>query len=272
MRWHLITAMIAVVTLSTSAIAAEGPVVVAPDGPDTIDAFTREHDEDPVAPSLPDPRRRADVERDLVRVRDIAFGTNDAGERCVRVVSVWVDATNAPPEDSENARILRLADRYPLCPDSDPIPSAPAPNVLADGFWQDQVPLPRPEPTVQPDNGITGIPVYLQIGGPQQGSWRFETFGIEIVIDATSTYDIDWGDGTVQTGVTSQGGPYPDGDIVHGYRDKGTYDIVVTQRWTATWTARGNGVDSGGAIADVLQTVGIVDDFVVSEVQAVRER
>lgn len=268
-RIGLLVALL-VITAGRTTVAAQ-EVGVAPGADDRVDAFVRREEAED-RESLPITTGRSTVERDLVRVRDIAYGTNDAGERCVRVVSVWVDATSAPPEDSENARILRLADRYPLCPDSDPLPSAPAPNVLADGFWQDQVPLPRPEPTVQPDNGITGIPVYLQIGGPQQGSWRFETFGIEIVIDATSTYDVDWGDGTVQRGITSQGGPYPDGDIVHGYRDKGTYDIVVTQRWTATWTARGNGVDSGGAIADVLQTVGIVDDFVVSEVQAVRER
>lgn len=211
-------------------------------------------------------------DRDLVRVRDVAFGTNDDGERCVRVVSVWVDAGSAAPEDSDAARIIRLTDRYPLCPDSEPPPARPAPSALADAFWQDQVPLPRPLPSVQPDDGITGIPVYLQIDGPQEGTWSFETFGITITISATSTYDIDWGDGTVETGITSQGGPYPDGDLVHGYQWKGTYDIVVTQQWTATWTASGAGAGGGGTITGVLQTVGIVEDFVVTEVQAVRER
>jgi hypothetical protein len=211
-------------------------------------------------------------DRDLVRVRDVAFGTGEDGARCIRVVSVWVDADSAPPEDQENPRILRMADRYPLCPDSEALPARPAPSALADAFWQDQVPLPKPQPSVQPADGITGIPVYLQIAGPQEGTWSFETFGITITISATSTYDIDWGDGTVVTGITSQGGPYPDGDIVHGYRWKGTYDIVVTQQWTATWTASGAGTAGGGTITGVLQTVGIVEDFVVTEVQAVRER
>jgi len=204
-------------------------------------------------------------------VRDVAFGTNEAGERCVRVISVWVPAEDAPPNDSENARILRATDNYPLCPDSEPVPAAPAPDVLADRLWHEEVGLPKPQPSVQPDDGITGIPVYLQISGPMTAEHRFEVFGIEIVITVTSTYSIDWGDGTVEHGITSQGGPYPDGDLVHGYQFKGIYDIVVTQHWSAGWTASGAAA-GGGAITGVLQTVGVVEDFVVTEVQAVRER
>ena len=270
---RLVGAVVALALLSP-AIAKAQDAGVTPGGPDSIIPFAGQEgrdDAEDAARGRP-PRSRRTSDRDLVRVRDVAFGTGDDGARCIRVVSVWVDAGSAPPEDSENARILRMADRYPLCADSEALPARPAPSALADAFWQDQVPLPKPQPSVQPADGITGIPVYLQIAGPQEGTWSFETFGITITISATSTYDIDWGDGTVETGITSQGGPYPDGDVVHGYRWKGTYDIVVTQQWTATWTASGADGSSGGTIAGVLQTVGIVEDFVVTEVQAVRER
>ena len=178
-------------------------------------------------------------------------------------------ALNGAPSD---ARIVRLADRYPMCPNSDPLPRVPAPSSLAADLWQRDVDLTQPRPVIEPADAITGIPVYLQIGGPQTGRWEFDPFGIEIVIEATSEYIVDWGDGTPTTRTTSQGGPHPEGDVTHGYRYKGTYDIVVTQRWTATWRTSGAGVSSSGTIADVLQTVGRIDDFVVTEVEAVRER
>ena len=264
--------VIALILLVPASPAVAQQAEVAPERPDRITIIGRDDGEADAQQRRGRSRSRNSDDRDLVRVRDIAYGTNDDGERCIRIISVWVDAEDAPLEDSENVRILRMADRYPLCPDSDPLPRVPAPNVLADQLWEEEVDLSQPRPLIEPADAITGIPVYLQIRGPQTGRWTFEPFGIEIVIEATSEYIVDWGDGTPTTRTRSQGGPYPEGDITHGYQWKGTYDIVVTQRWTATWRASGAGTNTSGTIADVLQTVGTIEDFSVTEVQAVRER
>ncbi len=85
-----------------------------------------------------------------------------------------------------------------------------------------------------------------------------------LTIVATGKYYVDWGDGTRTGPHPDEGGPWPDGRITHEYIHIGEYDVVVTERWTATWSF---GSESG--VLDELRTVGRIDDFPVQQIQAV---
>ncbi|MEA2717374.1 MAG: hypothetical protein QOI99_1691 [Actinomycetota bacterium] len=85
-----------------------------------------------------------------------------------------------------------------------------------------------------------------------------------LTIVAHGTYYVDWGDGTHSGPHSAEGGPWPDGVIKHEYIHIGAYDVVVTERWTATWSFG----DESGAL-DELRTVGRIDDFPVQQIQAV---
>ena len=72
-----------------------------------------------------------------------------------------------------------------------------------------------------------------------------------LTVVATGRYYVDWGDGTETGSHSAEGGPWPDGKIKHEYLHIGTYDVVVTERWTATWSFG----DHSGTL-DELRTVG----------------
>ncbi|MGH9071548.1 MAG: hypothetical protein ACRDX8_10395, partial [Acidimicrobiales bacterium] len=75
-----------------------------------------------------------------------------------------------------------------------------------------------------------------------------------------------WGDGDSNDGpYDSAGGPYPNGTITHYWDYDGTYDIVVDEDWTATWTLAG----ASGTLTG-LQTEGTIPNFRVSQVESVR--
>ena len=57
-----------------------------------------------------------------------------------------------------------------------------------------------------------------------------------LTVEATGKYYVDWGDGTTTGPHSAEGGPWPDGTIKHEYIHIGAYDVVVTERWTATWS------------------------------------
>lgn len=153
-----------------------------------------------------------------------------------------------------------------------PPPAAPATPPVVDAgtvarsFWR-QFPLPRPRGLIQPGEALTGKRAYLQISGPQTGSWTATVFGTVVTITATSTYDVDWGDGTWDTNLTDQGGPWPDGDITHVYQFAGTATVVVHQHWTAAYTATGPAPGTGTLAG--LETVSDPIVLPVKQVQAV---
>ncbi len=84
---------------------------------------------------------------------------------------------------------------------------------------------------------------------------------------ATGNYFVDWGDGTTTGPHAQEGDPWPNGRITHEYLRVGAYDVVVTERWTATWHF---GSESG--TLSELRTTGRIDDFPVEQIQAVRYR
>jgi hypothetical protein len=128
------------------------------------------------------------------------------------------------------------------------------------------LPLPTPTVRVQPGEAIVGLLAYLEIGGPQTANFNVTILGVPVTVTATSTYEVDWGDGSPPAvDLTTQGGPYPDGTITHAYQNSGHFTITVTQHWTATWTAQGAVGTIGG-----LFTIGRLD-LPVIEVQANRD-
>ena len=141
------------------------------------------------------------------------------------------------------------------------------PASFAARFWQD-VPLPEPAPQIQPGRAITGKFAYLETRGTTS-----HTFGLDntpfgaLQIVATGNYFVDWGDGTTTGPHAQEGAPWPDGRITHEYLRVGSYDVVVTERWTATWNF---GAESG--TLSELRTTGRIDDFPVEQIQAVRYR
>jgi hypothetical protein len=153
---------------------------------------------------------------------------------------------------------------FPPCPDQ----SAPAGSAAEDAraFWG-TVPLPKPAPRIAPGWAVTGRKSYLEAGDAPTAQFSRDTPRGQLVIDATGAYYVDWGDGTTTGPHAGPGLPWPDGTITHVYERVGTYDVVVTQRWTAVWHVNSESGTLGG-----LRTDGRIEDFRADELQAVRNR
>lgn len=167
----------------------------------------------------------------------------------------------------------------PGCPAGPPAPGRPAapppptPGQAAAAAWWETT-LPDPTMATSPPNGaVTGLDLYLSIGGAQKLMFDVASLGYNVHLEVHSTYDIDWGDPApddstlgrkVTRGHRTQGGLYPNGDLRHQYIKRGSATINVTQRWTADWAAGGE----VGTLSDVLYTQGTVT-LPVQEIQAV---
>jgi hypothetical protein len=136
--------------------------------------------------------------------------------------------------------------------------------MIAMRYWE-QVPLPKPAPYVAPGRAITGKAAFLETHGTVSRTYTNSTtlYG-QLVIVASGSYEVNWGDGTITGPHAFEGSAWPDGRIVHDYVDIGSYDIVVTERWNATWSLGGQ-----GGVLRTLQTSGRIDDFPVQQIQAV---
>lgn len=156
---------------------------------------------------------------------------------------------------------------YPPCPVQPGVPGQPVPqetrSMVAMRHWE-QVPLPKPRPAIAPGRAITGKPAYLETRGAITYTYRSNTAFGPLVIVANGAYTVDWGDGEKGGPYEFEGKPWPDGGIAHDYQVVGNYDIIVTQRWTATWSLGG---ETG--VLRRLQTEGRIDNFPVEQIQAV---
>jgi hypothetical protein len=156
---------------------------------------------------------------------------------------------------------------YPPCPEQPRAPGQPdpieTPSMVARRYWE-RVPLPKPQPAIAPGRAITGKHAYLETRGEIGHTYTNDTVFGQLVIVATGSYVIDWGDGERSGPHSFEGRPWPDGQITHEYLNVGSYDVVVTERWTATWRLGG---ESG--VLRTLQTTGRIDDFPVQQIQAV---
>jgi len=139
--------------------------------------------------------------------------------------------------------------------------------MVAARYWE-QVTLPRPRPAIAPGRAITGKLAYLETRGEVARTYSSvdPVFG-PLQITATGSYTVAWGDGDRTGPHRHEGQPWPAGQITHNYLNVGSYDIVVTERWTATWSLGG---ESG--VLRTLQTTGRIDDFPVEQIQAVITR
>lgn len=138
------------------------------------------------------------------------------------------------------------------------------PAMVARRHWE-SITLPKPRPFVAPGRAITGKPAFLQTNGTTQHVYTNHNtpFGL-LQIVAKGSYTVDWGDGQITGPYAFEGIAWPDGRITHEYQDVGIYDVVVTERWTATWS-----FGSGSGVLRELQTTGRIDDFPVEQIQAV---
>src|SRR5439155_26648889 len=105
------------------------------------------------------------------------------------------------------------------CPGSRPLPTTASPGAAAIDVWRNQVKLPAPQPHIEPGWAITGKPAYLEIRDPPTINATFTAFGYDIAITATSTYDVDWGDGVVDHDLTSAGFFFNDTATTEIYTD-----------------------------------------------------
>jgi hypothetical protein len=184
------------------------------------------------------------------------------------MVDLWIplDAP-LPPND--------VPERFGVCPsnlldDPEVDSNSPDPNFaesahsVAVRYWK-EVLLPEPSPYIAPGRAITGMYAYLETRGTTTHTFTEPNtpFG-PLTIVATGRYFVDWGDGTHTGPHSSEGGPWPDGEIKHEYLNVGTYDVVVIERWTATWSF---GTEAG--TLEELRTVGHIEDFPVQQIQAV---
>ena len=122
------------------------------------------------------------------------------------------------------------------------------------------------KPHIAPGWMLAGKMAYLEAGSTPAAHFEHPTPLGLLTIDATSKLFVDLGDGATLDGPhTGSGGPWPNGTITHSWTTARTYDVTVTQRWTATWHLG----PATGQLAG-LATQGTIDDFEVRQLQAVR--
>jgi len=171
--------------------------------------------------------------------------------------------SNIPVSGSDFA----ILETYPTCPEVPRAAGAPAPvetrAMVAARYWE-QVPLPKPKPAIAPGRAITGKLAYLETKGETAHTYTNDTVFGPLEIVAKGGYTVAWGDGETSGPHSFEGQAWPNGRITHDYLDIGRYNVVVTEKWTATWRLGGE----SGALR-TLQTTGRIDDFPVQQIQAV---
>jgi hypothetical protein len=199
----------------------------------------------------------------------VVSGGGANGEPCRAVGYIPVPPVDDPRQPFFHGFELDPATAsFPVCPAQPAAPGEPeSPASFAVRFWR-AARLPAPAPFIAPGRAITGKYAYLETRGTTTHTLtQHDTPFGPLRVDAVGTYEVDWGDGTKTGPHRQEGGPWPEGVIHHEYLRVGRYDVVVTERWTATWTF---GSESG-ALTE-LRTTGRIDDFPVEQIQAVRYR
>lgn len=188
----------------------------------------------------------------------VAYGPN--GSPCIAF---------GPPQGTANERVMQFlgAVSLPPCRRARHVPVPIDPAALALQFWK-TIPLPVPNPSIPPGYAITGKPAYLVTHGQTApGPYVFNTPIGTLTISPHGEYSVDWGDGTAPTWTgpySSEGQAWPNGDITHTYDFVGSYNVVIDETWTATWSLAG----ASGNLAG-LRTTATITAFPVHQVQAV---
>ena len=178
------------------------------------------------------------------------------------------DATTLDPAGQQILDAHNLAPlEYPPCPPQPRAQGEPqsveTPSMVARRFWE-LVNLPVPGPQIAPGRAITGKAAFLETNGKVSHTYSYNTPLGPLTIYAAGQYSVAWGDGTHSGPYSFEGTAWPHGRITHEYQQVGTYDVVLTEQWTATWQLAG---ESG--VLRRLATVGRIEDFQVEQIQAV---
>ena len=187
------------------------------------------------------------------------------GNPCIATKYEAVPVDTPPPDvpwDPNMATTTQAGQPIYPCPPTTQTAQAVAAQIAVQG-WE-EVPLPVPHPNIAPGRAITGKWAYVETHNQLSYDFRKDTEVGTLVIHATGRYMVDWGDGTSTGPYSGEGRPWPDGAISHQYINVGRVDVVVVERWTATWQI---GPWSGTLYE--LRTVGRIDGFPVEQIQAV---
>jgi len=190
-------------------------------------------------------------------------GTGPDGQSCITSYSAEVPESIAADEQAfAQTQWDYFLTLHPICPGAPGVPKVD-PRVVAISFWQD-IPLPKPAPSIAPGWAITGKTAYLETHGERQHDYSRDTPFGPLNLTATGRYSVNWGDGTTTGPYDVEGGPWPNGQITHTYINVGRYNVVVTEQWSSSWHLGGeNGTLTG------LETEGGIDNFRVEQIQAV---
>lgn len=224
------------------------------------------HQEDRRSPAPRGARRQ----RALYYVTFPYSETQADGSRCVRVRRrAFSDPVAAAvATDSQDALWRMLAATFPVCQRT-PV-DAPTPAARAAEYWRvvGEDLLPRPSPRIAPGYMLAGKLAYLEAGTVPTVRFEHPTPAGLLAIEARAQHWVDWGDGSGLDGPFDHpGGPWPNGTITHYWTGVGRYDVRVLQRWTGNWSLGGVGGELAGLV-----TEGVIEDFLVDELQAVINR
>lgn len=200
--------------------------------------------------------------------------TTDAnGKGCVTTgySEDGVIASDMAPDSNQHHTEVALGSnvtgQYPPCPEQPQAPGQGGPietrATVAMRYWE-RIPLPEPRPFIAPGRAITGKLAYLETRGDLTHTYTNSTVFGPLTIRAKGSYTISWGDGTTTGPHDFEGTPWPDGRITHEYQDVGSYTIIVTERWTASWY-----LDGESGVLRSLQTQGTITNFPVEQIEAV---
>lgn len=207
------------------------------------------------------------------------LATGPDGQPCA--TTGWVEEGIAPrderslldpnPLESKGPNYRDVLEDYAPCPEQVRAPGQAAPvetrAMVAARAWDQRVRLPRPQPSIAPGRAITGKAAYLETNGQLSFTYTEDTVFGPLLIQARGSYTVSWGDGETTGPHSVEGKPWPSGQITHDYIHVGSYDILVTERWTANWS-----LDGESGTLRTLQTSGRIDGFPVEQIQAVIRR
>ncbi len=136
--------------------------------------------------------------------------------------------------------------------------------MVAARAWENLTTLPKPNPYIAPGRALTGKTAYVETRGELLRNYLIDSTRGPLTISAAGTYFVDWGDGHTSGPYSIEGRAWPDGQITHEYINIGTYNVVVTEKWTARWS-----LDGASGVLRTLQSTGRISNFPVEQLQAV---
>ena len=193
----------------------------------------------------------------------LATPTSDSGQRELNFQAMLavVDSFFFVPGNPFTTIWSVVVNTLPGCPGL-------SPEQVAVSFVT-TIPLPKPAPYIAPGYAITGLKAYLETRASEQERFSQQTpLGPLDVVTTRTSYEVDWGDRTGKHSHPYSGLPWPAGRITHTYTDMGRYDVTVIEQWAASWSLGGQ----SGRITGLRSAPARIEDFEVTQLQAVRNR